>query len=262
MRILIRTSRLASWARRFGSFALPLAIIPVFFHRAQVINSDTFVLIAAFAVIVASLALLFGIAAFVRLWFTGDMGWGRASSGVILGGICLLPLIPVAYFGQIYPFTNDVATNGGQSLEMMLYQDVSGTTGATEAETLTAFPNAVAREYPVRVNTLYQLIRTEITNRNWEIVNEQPTSLEEAIGQINAIDTTWIGFRDEIAVRVASNGESAQVVMRSVSLFGEHDLGKNGRRVESFLLALDDAVTEVLRNAPATEVAPEPVVPR
>jgi hypothetical protein len=35
MRILIRTSKWAIWARRFGSLALPLAAIPVLMHRER-----------------------------------------------------------------------------------------------------------------------------------------------------------------------------------------------------------------------------------
>lgn len=265
MRILVRTSRLASWARRFGSFALPLLVIPVFLHRAMLINSDTFMLIEGIAMIVALAALLFGLGAYARLWFTGDMGWGRASSGVVLGTICLLPLAAVAYFGQAYPFTADVATNGGQSLEMVLFTSRQRSEAPSQSEIVEAFPNVVAREYPIRVNTLFGLVEDEIANRGWEVLDRQPPQLEEAAGQVNAIDTTWTGFRDEVAVRVITSGgdaeESAQVLMRSASLFGAHDLGQNGRRIESFLLALDEAVTDILRNAPLTEIAPEPAVP-
>ena len=47
MRILIRTSKWAIWARRFGSFAVPLTVIPVFMHREQMIASSDFVIIEA-----------------------------------------------------------------------------------------------------------------------------------------------------------------------------------------------------------------------
>ena len=39
MRILVRTSRWAIWARRLGNFALPLAVIPILMHRAEAINT-------------------------------------------------------------------------------------------------------------------------------------------------------------------------------------------------------------------------------
>ena len=42
MRILIRTSKWAVWARRFGALALPLALIPVLLHRGRLITQREF----------------------------------------------------------------------------------------------------------------------------------------------------------------------------------------------------------------------------
>jgi hypothetical protein len=45
--------------------------------------------------------------------------------------------------------------------------------------------------------------------------------------------------------------------MRSASLSGFPDFGENGKRVEAFLLELDNQVTLMLRNAPAQPAATE-----
>ena len=79
MRILIRTSKWAVWARRFGALALPLAVIPVLMHRGRLISSENFVVIEAVAIGFAVLAVFAACVAIVRLWFTGDQGWGRAA---------------------------------------------------------------------------------------------------------------------------------------------------------------------------------------
>src|SRR3569832_375109 len=76
MRILVRTSKWAVWARRFGALALPLAAIPVLLHRGHLITSDNFLAVEAVAMAVAVAAVAMAIVAFVRLWFTGDQGWG------------------------------------------------------------------------------------------------------------------------------------------------------------------------------------------
>ena len=78
MRILIRTSKWAIWARRFGALALPLAGLPVLLHREQWITSDNFQIIEAVALSLAAIATLAGLIAIARLWVTGDQGWGRA----------------------------------------------------------------------------------------------------------------------------------------------------------------------------------------
>ena len=53
MRILIRTSKWAVWARRFGALALPLAAIPVLLHRLHIITSDNFIDVEAVALGIA-----------------------------------------------------------------------------------------------------------------------------------------------------------------------------------------------------------------
>src|SRR5688572_14563286 len=93
MRILIRTSKWAIWARRFGSLALPLAVVPVFMHRERMITSDDFHVIELVAMGVAALALVLALGAFVRLWVTGDHGWGKAVTGLIFSLICLAPAV-------------------------------------------------------------------------------------------------------------------------------------------------------------------------
>ena len=74
MRILIRTSKWAIWARRIGALALPLALIPVLLHRGHIITSDNFLTIEAIALGLAAPLVAMAIVAFVRLCFTGDRG--------------------------------------------------------------------------------------------------------------------------------------------------------------------------------------------
>ena len=84
MRILVRTSQWAIWARRIGSFAIPLAVIPVFMHRSGAIASSAFEVTEAVAVGFALLAFILSVGAFARIWTTGDRGWGRAVTGLLL----------------------------------------------------------------------------------------------------------------------------------------------------------------------------------
>ena len=79
MRILIRTSKWAIWARRFGSLAVPLTVVPVLLHREQFMSSADFAIVESVAAGVAALALILALSAYVRLWITGDRGWGIAA---------------------------------------------------------------------------------------------------------------------------------------------------------------------------------------
>ena len=111
MRILVRTSRWAIWAQRLGSLAVPLAIIPVLMHRANAIGADTFEVIELVAIGVALLAIFASVAAFSRIWVTGDHGWGRAVVGLLCGLVCLVPLGVWSVDFFRYPSVDDVSSD-------------------------------------------------------------------------------------------------------------------------------------------------------
>ncbi len=80
MRILVRTSKWAIWARRFGALALPLAAIPVLLHREQRDHQRQFPRHRNHcARRWRRLRCCCALVAFARLWVTGDQGWGTAS---------------------------------------------------------------------------------------------------------------------------------------------------------------------------------------
>ncbi|HEV3008555.1 MAG TPA: DUF1499 domain-containing protein [Burkholderiales bacterium] len=65
----------------------------------------------------------------------------------------------------------------------------------------------------------------------WEIVGA-----DDKAGRIEAVATTrWFGFKDDIAVRVASVGSGSRVDVRSRSRVGRSDLGANAKRIQEFL---------------------------
>jgi hypothetical protein len=254
MRILIRTSKWAIWARRLGAFALPLAVIPVFLHRERLISSADFHIIELVAGGFALLALFLAIGAFARLWVTGDQGWVRATFGLLFALACLLPMAFVAWLALHYPPVSDVSTD---------YADpprLSSTIGAVltpeqRAEIQAIFPNARTRSYPIEAQQMFQIIEQQLAANGWEPrARRAPTTPLDA-GEIGAIATTLLGWRDEVAIRVRGVPTGSTVDMRSNAAHDWRDLGENGRRVETFLLALDQRITLLLRDAPQTGAA-------
>ncbi len=270
MRILIRTSRLAIWARRLGSFAVPLVLVPIFMHRAQLISSGTFFLVGVIAALVAAAAFLLAVAAFVRLWFTGDRGWDRAALGLVLS---LLVLVPVGYAITAivrYPPVNDVSTDLANPPLLTTDAPRITLTNALARSVAEAFPNAASRTYPVVPQRVFSMVEGLAAARGWQTVarTEPMSTLGE--GRLNVIAMDLVGWRDEVAIRVEGVPEGATVAMRSASLAAGHDLGANGTLIEEFLAALDNEVTILMRDAalaapdaePATEeeqAAPPPV---
>ncbi|SFZ86055.1 Protein of unknown function [Devosia enhydra] len=254
MRILIRTSHFAIWARRFGEVALPLAIIPVLLHRERLVSTDAFLAAEAIAIAAALAAIACAMIAFVRLWISGDKGWSRATAGLLLGALCLLP---PAYLGW----------------EMVRYPDVSGFStdrlilptlvvapvprlGSDRAAVEAAFPNARSRRYTVDAARIFALALEQVTTSGWDVRRSVPPAGTSAPGQINAIATRLLGWQDEVSIRIVEDQRGTEVDMASAGLHPIHDLGENGKRIEAFLAALDDAVTRLMRETPSAPAEP------
>ncbi len=264
MRIIIRTSKLASWSRRLGSIALPIFVLSIIMHRSQSITSETFHLLISISFIIASLALITSLISLVQLWFSGDKGWSRAFVGLTLGIICLSPLAYASIQAQKYPDVSDVSTN--PELNLSLIQNTSNKlktkTLLDQRELLTYFPNMVARNYQISGEELYNFALEQISQLKWQIINSQTLSANNKTAQINAIDTTLFGWRDEIAILIIENEFGASIEMRSASKLAKNDLGKNGKRIETFLVNLDAAVIKYSSSILGSESPPTPLEPR
>lgn len=252
MRILIRTSKWAIWARRLGSVAVPLVVISVLLHRFRLIGGDLFLAAAALAGTVALVAVVTACIALVRLWQTGDQGWSKALLGMALGLACLLPF---AYYGALaaqYPAITDISTED-RSLLPLVFEPGTAAMPAPKmvsaADQDAIFPNVATRTYPLNQAQTFEMVRRQVQDNGWDIRFERAPTLDGA-GQINAQIVTLPGWREEAVLRVTGDDQSASVDMRSVSLNAPHDFGSNGTRIEGFLTALDDAVTNLLIENP------------
>jgi uncharacterized protein (DUF1499 family) len=71
--------------------------------------------------------------------------------------------------------------------------------------------------------------------QGWDIVAAVPED-----GRIEATDTTtWFGFKDDVVIRVASDGDGSRVDIRSKSRVGGSDVGANAERIRGYLAALE-----------------------
>lgn len=272
MRILIRTSKWAIWARRLGSVAVPLLVIPVALHHLRVIPSDVFLVLILMAGVAAALAVLTGVFALGRLWFTGDQGWGRALLGLLFGALCL---VPFTWYGNLmlrYPAVTDIATTDRDGLPLLFEPGMAAMPTPrmlSRAQMAQVFPNIETRNYPLGLEPTFELVRRLVEENGWDIRLLRAPTADLEPGQINAQIVTLPGWREEAVIRVTGTLSTSVVDMRSASLNALHDFGSNGKRIEAFLGALDDAVTTLLRDNPNAndpveadaDIEPTPRVP-
>lgn len=256
MRILIRTSKWAIWARRFGSLALPLAFLPVIMHREGLISSADFHVVEITAMAISGLALVLAIGAFVRLWITGDQGWGKAVLGLVFALICLVPFALVIGQALRSPPVSDVTTSYAAPPDLVSAPARPLPPAALRTAVAAAFPNARTRTYPIGPAQTYALVEQLVLEHGWQMRTRREPQTPLATGQVNAVATSLLGWRDEVAIRIRGTAAGSSVDMRSAALHGGPDLGANGRRIEGFLAALDERVTLALREVP-TAAPPE-----
>lgn len=251
MRILIRTSNWAIWSRRLASFSLPLAVVPIFMYRAQMMTMDTFHIVEGLAASIAILALLMGLVACVRLWFTGDLGWGRAIGGIFLALVCLAPFGLGLFLALHYPAITDISTDLADRPALVSTIPTEQADATAQEKIDAAFPNARTRRYQVDAPMLYSLVTKLVDGRGWQVLRSDAPVAAMGQGQINAVATRLVGWRDEVAIRVREDQDGASVAMRSAQIDGlPRDMGANGQRIEEFLVALDNEVTLLMRNQP------------
>lgn len=246
MRVFVRTSRLAIWSRRLGTFGVPLLGFAILLHVSGQISSTVFEVCLAIATGAGALAVLLAIAGYTRLWFSGDNGWGLASIGLAAGAACLLPAGVAAALIAAYPSTADISTDPRNPPELV-FPRATPPDPIDPDRALNAFPSVLSRSYRIDPAALYDIARGIAEVRGWQIMRARPQSADLP-GRLNALHKSLLGWPNEIALRIEAAPLGARVDVRGASTGAvPHDLGTNGRAVESFLLALDQAVANYLR---------------
>ena len=77
----------------------------------------------------------------------------------------------------------------------------------------------------------YAAALATVEARGWAIVVAEPTN-----GLIDATEESfWFGFKDDIMIRIRSEGEGSRIDIRSTSRVGLSDLGANAKRIRDVL---------------------------
>jgi hypothetical protein len=259
MRIPIRTSKWATAARRFAGIALPLVVVPIFFHRAGAMPTVAFELVEAVGTLLAALAVVAALVAFVRLWISGDKGWGRAVTGLVFGALCLLPAGVLAADFMRYPLTDEVTTSPLDSPPLLSGITVAPPDPVAAARLSALFPNLQPRNYPLAPATVFGIATAIVRDEGWQVLREDPPDDSGQGGQINVLATTLFGFREEVSIRLEPTNTGTAVAVRSVSLTALHEPGANGVRVAGFLADLDARITAAQQRPTNAQPVPAPL---
>ena len=105
------------------------------------------------------------------------------------------------------------------------------------------------------VQRAYEITLALVTKRKWLVIDERAPQPPRRVGRIEAVARTPImGFREDVSIRIAPDGEGSRVDIRSSSRYFESDLGSNASRVTKLI----DDINAAAEKAPAQK---KPVTP-
>lgn len=246
-----RSSRSARWARGLGSFSLVLLLVAGAGHRFGLVETIPFLWVLAIVAVLALLAALLAFVAFARIWVHDHRGVGAATAGLLLALVVLAPFAVSGVRMAIYPPLNDVSTDLAHPPDMPLASRLREAEMnpirpiSREAVLLQAdsYPDIAGRRYEYARDRVTGEIEALIAARGWTVTGRRERVGVDDATIIEAVAPSFLlGFKSDVAVRIAGDETATLVDMRSVSRYGRHDLGDNAKRISRFLSALDERV--------------------
>lgn len=100
-----------------------------------------------------------------------------------------------------------------------------------------AYPDIQPLMMAMPVDSAFSLAVAAVREMGWEMVDQ-----DRRQGRIEATATTpWMGFKDDVVVRVSSASGISRVDVRSKSRVGRGDVGANATRIRQYLQRLREA---------------------
>lgn len=242
----------ASASRLTAVFALYVAVISIGLLRFDLVEFWPGVAALGSGIVLAVLALLLAVAAFVTIWRTASPGGGRAFAGFVLAAILVVPPLVLGLKAAESPPITDVTTD----LDSPPVFTVAPSERRAGANSVAYDKSLAARQreaypkiYPLiseaPPDEVRRLILDLVREHRWRVVADMPlvmpdtegrVPVRQPVGRIEAVDRSAIfGFEDDIVIRLSEQDGRTRVDMRSASRYGHYDFGVNANRVTSFL---------------------------
>lgn len=209
--------------------------------RFEWFNFRTGLEILSLSVIVALAAIAVSVIALIVFLFSPRKGWAC---------LCLVSLIlsaPVAGYPlymryavnvpPIHDITTDTVNPPAFVSVLPLRKDAVNPVRygpETAALQMRAYPDIKTLTLRMPFGKAFSRALDAARSLGWTIVAAEPHD-----GRIEATATTfWMGFKDDIVIRIEPHDDLCSVDIRSVSRVGKSDLGANAKRIRRFLVEM------------------------
>ena len=195
--------------------------------------------IMGIAVIVGLVAAVISIIAIVAIFFTpGNKGVYLCILGLIISiPVAIVPLY-MRYEIKVPPIhdiTTDITNPPAFVHVLPLRKDAYNKPeyGGPDvaAQQTKAYPDIKTLALDMATDKAFSKALDIAKNMSWEIVAAEPKE-----GRIEATATTfWMGYKDDIVIRIKAHDKMSNVDIRSESRVGKSDFGVNAKRIRIFL---------------------------
>lgn len=164
---------------------------------------------------------------------------GLRIAGAVIGLVVAAAFIRVVLIGTSLPRIHDITTDTANPPQFIaINADVRGAGANTTAYDpalapvqAAAYPNIRTRLVAAPPSAVFARLLRYVTDSGWTVA-----VANAATGRIEATQTAgWWGFKDDVVIRLAPQGDGTRVDVRSISRVGEGDFGANAARVEALL---------------------------
>ncbi len=245
-------STLATWSRHIALFALVATVLSIVIARFGILEIRPALMMFFGALACAALSILLALAGFAAIWRSGARGLGRIALALLIDVVILVYPAYLAAQYRLLPPIHDITTDAIDPPKFEALAILRAGQGANGAAYAGLYSAELQREAypaiePVTVETspqvAYDTVLALINRRRWRVVNNRPPRPPNREGQIEAVARTlFMGFRDDVAVRVTPDGDGARIDLRSASRYFKHDLGANAARLASLIEDINNAV--------------------
>lgn len=247
----LRRSSLAVASRWIAALAIPVLVVAVVGHRFVGMTTDHAVTLSLAAFLMAGAALLLGLLAAALVWHDGRYGARHAVIACLYAVIALVPAAWVGWETRHYPRVVDVGTD---AIDPPLYRTIAfRRVGLANSPTPPSLeerqrvraltPDLVTRRFTVGTDLLFAVTKKQVEQEGWTVAEMLPPRGDGDQGRIEAETRSFVfGFRDDVVIRILPEPNGARIDLRASARWGDHDLGRNARRIRAFLDDLDKAV--------------------
>jgi uncharacterized protein (DUF1499 family) len=245
------TSLLAIWARRIAGFAFAASFLAIIIVRSGMLEIKPALATFAGALAIAGIAFLLSLAAFAVIWMEGLAGMGAALSAMAISLTLLAYPAYLSIRAYRLPWIYDITTDPldpprYEALARVRPPDSNPAAYAglySADQQRRAYPDIGPLTVNATPQATYDAAHAVVTKRRWRILDARSPQAARREGRIEAVARTPImGFRDDVVVRVRSDGDGARIDVRSSSRYGTFDFGTNAARIRSLMNDIDDAI--------------------